>query len=301
MTLSKLLNLSVPQFFPLSNGIKSENKGFEGWSEQCPARCKFLISVSFICISLVAKHCLRGCHCSVTKSCLTLRSHGLQRASFPVLHYFLEFAQIHVHWLDDAIQPSHLLPPFSFSLQTFPTSGSLQSPKCPGFRTKLTSYPQSSFPSPLLSSFLPSPSNSAFHPLLSLPVWILQRGVSNKAKWKAPRLRIERLTSHSWTMLTVANGTAQGRGQQQGQQRDWLGRQPIYKHLAPCLSPSSRASAAIVRWAQPPGPHKGSGYTELAPETSRGVSLLQLDQGEAGGVWGRGGGDKDGSVETDNS
>ena len=28
---------------------------------------------------------------------------------FPVLHYLLEFAQTHVHWVDDAIQPSHLL------------------------------------------------------------------------------------------------------------------------------------------------------------------------------------------------
>ena len=28
---------------------------------------------------------------------------------FPVLHYFLEFAQTHVHWVDDAIQPSHPL------------------------------------------------------------------------------------------------------------------------------------------------------------------------------------------------
>ena len=40
-------------------------------------------------------------------------------ASFPVLHYFQEFAQIHVHWVGDAIQPSHpLLPssPFVFSL-----------------------------------------------------------------------------------------------------------------------------------------------------------------------------------------
>ena len=26
---------------------------------------------------------------------------------FPVLHYLLEFAQTHVHWVDDAIQPSH--------------------------------------------------------------------------------------------------------------------------------------------------------------------------------------------------
>ena len=31
---------------------------------------------------------------------------------FPVLHYLLEFAQTHVHWVTDAIQPSHpLLPP----------------------------------------------------------------------------------------------------------------------------------------------------------------------------------------------
>ena len=28
---------------------------------------------------------------------------------FPVLHYFLEFAQNHVHWVSDTIQPSHPL------------------------------------------------------------------------------------------------------------------------------------------------------------------------------------------------
>ena len=32
---------------------------------------------------------------------------------FPVLHRLLEFVQTHVHWVSDAIQPSHpLLPPF---------------------------------------------------------------------------------------------------------------------------------------------------------------------------------------------
>ena len=35
---------------------------------------------------------------------------------FPVLHHLLEFAQIHVHWVSDTIQPSHPLsspfPPF---------------------------------------------------------------------------------------------------------------------------------------------------------------------------------------------
>ena len=40
---------------------------------------------------------------------------------FPVLHYLPEFAQTHVHWVRDAIQPScPLLPPFSSCSQFFP-------------------------------------------------------------------------------------------------------------------------------------------------------------------------------------
>ena len=36
---------------------------------------------------------------------------------FPVVHYLPEFAQTHVHWDSDAIQPSHpLLPPSSLAL-----------------------------------------------------------------------------------------------------------------------------------------------------------------------------------------
>ena len=33
--------------------------------------------------------------------------------AFPVLHYLMEFAQIHVHWVSDAIQTSHPLLPLS--------------------------------------------------------------------------------------------------------------------------------------------------------------------------------------------
>ena len=48
---------------------------------------------------------------------------------FPVLHYLPEFAQTHVHWVGDAIQPPHpLLPPVpaseSFPMSRFFTSGS---------------------------------------------------------------------------------------------------------------------------------------------------------------------------------
>ena len=41
---------------------------------------------------------------------ITLGIAALQAGS-PVLHYLLEFAQTHVHWVGDAIQPSHPLLP----------------------------------------------------------------------------------------------------------------------------------------------------------------------------------------------
>ena len=60
--------------------------------------------------------------CSVTKSSHTLWDlMDCNMPSFPVLHYFLEFVQIHVHWVSDAIQPSH---PLLLCPQSFPASGS---------------------------------------------------------------------------------------------------------------------------------------------------------------------------------
>ena len=46
--------------------------------------------------------------------------------SMPGFLAFLEFAQTHVHWVGDAIQPSFLssVTPFSSCLQSFPASGS---------------------------------------------------------------------------------------------------------------------------------------------------------------------------------
>ena len=40
---------------------------------------------------------------------------------FPVLHYLPEFAQIHVHWVSDAIQPSHPLSPVLLLTSIFPS------------------------------------------------------------------------------------------------------------------------------------------------------------------------------------
>ena len=66
------------------------------------------------------------CCCSVAKLCPTLCDPmDCSTPGFPVLHYLPEFAQTHMHWVSDAIQPSHpllLSSPSAFSL--FPTSGS---------------------------------------------------------------------------------------------------------------------------------------------------------------------------------
>ena len=50
------------------------------------------------------------CTCLVTKSCLTLcNPMDCSIPGFPVLHYLLDFAQAHVHWVSDGIQSSHPL------------------------------------------------------------------------------------------------------------------------------------------------------------------------------------------------
>ena len=48
--------------------------------------------------------------CSVTQLCMILCDFmDCNTPGFPVLHYLQEFAQTHVRWVGDAIQPSHPL------------------------------------------------------------------------------------------------------------------------------------------------------------------------------------------------
>ena len=62
----------------------------------------------FEVLSLV-RICL--CCCSLAKLCPPLCDPiECRRPGSPILHYLPEFAQIHVHWVSDAIQPSHPLP-----------------------------------------------------------------------------------------------------------------------------------------------------------------------------------------------
>ena len=72
---------------------------------------------------VIYKYC---CCYSVSQSCLTLCDP--MDCSLPgllVFHHLPEFAQVHVHCIGDAIQPSHPLTPSSLSaLDLFPASGS---------------------------------------------------------------------------------------------------------------------------------------------------------------------------------
>ena len=67
--------------------------------------------------------CTPNCNLSVISwslllfSCSVVSSLGnptdFSTTGFPILHHLPEFAQTHVHWVSDAIQPSYPLPPLS--------------------------------------------------------------------------------------------------------------------------------------------------------------------------------------------
>ena len=62
---------------------------------------------------------------SVVQSCPTLcKPMDCSKPGLPVHYHLPEFTKTHVHWVDDDIQPSHPVIPFSSHLQTFPASGS---------------------------------------------------------------------------------------------------------------------------------------------------------------------------------
>ena len=84
---------------------------------------EFWILISFILHIILETNLVQ--FSSVTQSCLTLCDPmDCSTPVFPVHHQLPEFTQTHVHWVGDAIQPSHPVIPFSSHLQSFPASGS---------------------------------------------------------------------------------------------------------------------------------------------------------------------------------
>ena len=64
---------------------------------------------------------------SVAQSCPTLCDPmDCSTPGLPVHHQLPELTQTHVHWVGDAIQPSHPVIPYFSCLQSFPASGSFQ-------------------------------------------------------------------------------------------------------------------------------------------------------------------------------
>ena len=76
--------------------------------------------------------------CSVDKSCPSFCDpKNCSAPDFPVLHSLPKFAQTKVHWVSDAIQPSHLLWPASpvnrLCIQLYPTLCDPMDCSPPGF------------------------------------------------------------------------------------------------------------------------------------------------------------------------
>ena len=80
------------------------------------------IELGWIWLQWIEAHC-----CSVTNLCPTLcDSMDGSTPGFLVLHCLLEYAQTHVHWVSDVIQPSHpLLPPSPFAFRVFSSESTL--------------------------------------------------------------------------------------------------------------------------------------------------------------------------------
>ena len=72
-----------------------------------------LLSFWASCVALVVKNPSDNVAVQLL-SCDSLQRQDCSTPGFFVLHHLSEFAQTHVHWVDDAIQPSHPLSPPSF-------------------------------------------------------------------------------------------------------------------------------------------------------------------------------------------
>ena len=107
------------------SSVYLEKAGGEAWHAQIPASLYSSSKLRLRCCRLleeeISQHlrdttnsscCLPKSHCCCSISKLHPTLFDLRNCSTPCLpvpHYLLEFVQVHVHWISDAIQPSHPL------------------------------------------------------------------------------------------------------------------------------------------------------------------------------------------------
>ena len=126
---------------------------------RCDSDCQKLIGIIMIWIdTIVGSYVLS---CSVVSN--SSRTHGLQHTRFPSPSPSLELAQTHVHWVSDAIQPSHPLPcPLLFLPSIFPSIRVFSSESVLPIR----------WPKYWSFSFSISPSNE-YSELISFRIWLI--------------------------------------------------------------------------------------------------------------------------------
>ena len=93
----------------LRSWLKDENGKlllllFRNWNSPYLSQTSPLILLPKLANGLLVLHLYFLCCCSVTKSCPTLCDPmDCSTPGFPALHYLPEFAQTHVHWVNDVI------------------------------------------------------------------------------------------------------------------------------------------------------------------------------------------------------
>ena len=116
-----ILNFNMMQNVVILQGSE-EVRALKSWLAKarhlfCPEDYKFFkqasslaCSIHLVFLGIMFWISLAMISCSVAKSCLTLcKPMDCSTPGFPVLLHFPEFAQLHVHWVGDAIQPSYPL------------------------------------------------------------------------------------------------------------------------------------------------------------------------------------------------
>ena len=115
---------SYPQSFPASGSFPMSQLFASGGQSIGASTSGSVLPMNvqgWFLLGLIGLISLQLCCCSVTQSCLTLGDLvDCSTPGLPVPPHLPKFAQVHVHCIDDAIQPSHPLMPSSSALN-FPS------------------------------------------------------------------------------------------------------------------------------------------------------------------------------------